>query len=124
MPNPVVHFEILGNDSDALQQYYRNLFDWKITQASPDFPYGIINAEEQGEGIGGGVGGTMEGGSAAATFYMQVDDIDASLAKANELGGETVVPVTPIPGMVTFAQFKDIEGNVIGMVASETPPAE
>ena len=124
MPNPVVHLEILGSDAAALQQYYRDLFDWKITQASPDFPYGIIKADEQGEGIGGGVGGTMEGGEAQATLYVQVDDIQASLDKATKLGGQTVIPVTPIPGMVTFAQFKDIAGNIIGMVASETPPAE
>ena len=63
-------------------------------------------------------------GQPLATFYVQVDDIHASLAKAGELGGETVVPVTDIPGMATFAQFKDIEGNVIGLVASEAPPAE
>ena len=35
MRNPVVHFEILGKDHEALQQYYRDLFDWNITQASP-----------------------------------------------------------------------------------------
>jgi predicted enzyme related to lactoylglutathione lyase len=39
-----VHFEILGNDAAGLQQYYRDLFDWKITNASQDFPYGIIDA--------------------------------------------------------------------------------
>jgi len=66
----------------------------------------------------------MESGSPQATFYVQVDDIQASIDKATKLGGQTVIPVTPIPGMVTFAQFKDIAGNIIGMVASETPPAE
>jgi predicted enzyme related to lactoylglutathione lyase len=44
VPNPIVHFEILGNDAAGLQQYYRDLFDWKITNASQDFPYGIIDA--------------------------------------------------------------------------------
>ena len=123
MPNPVVHFEILGKDHEALQQYYRDLFNWKITQASPDFPYGLVSAEEQGEGIGGGVGSSMEGGP-LAMFYVQVDDIQASVDKAAELGGEVVMPVTVIPGMVAFAHFKDIEGNRIGLVSSEVPPSE
>lgn len=35
MPNPVVYFEALGNDYAGLQQYYRDLFGWKITQLSP-----------------------------------------------------------------------------------------
>lgn len=123
MPNPVVHFEILGKDHEALQQYYRDLFGWKITQASPDFPYGIVSADEQGEGIGGGVGGSMDS-DPKVTFYVQVDDIEASLGRAGELGGEVAMPVTVIPGMATFALFKDPEGNLLGLVSSETPPAE
>ena len=123
MPNPVVHFEILGKDHEALQQYYRDLFDWNITQASPEFPYGIVSAEEQGTGIGGGVGSSMDG-SPQTTFYIEVADIQASLDRAVELGGEVAMPVTTIPGMVIFAHFKDIEGNLIGLVSSEMPPAE
>ena len=49
----------------------------------------------------------MDGGGPQTTFYVQVEDIEASLQKAAELGGETVAPVTVIPGLVTFAQFKD-----------------
>lgn len=30
MPNPVVHFEIIGQDAEALQQYYRDLFGWSL----------------------------------------------------------------------------------------------
>ena len=123
MPNPVVHFEILGKNHEALQQYYRDLFDWNITQASPDFPYGVVSVEEQGEGIGGGVGSSMDD-SPQAMFYVQVDDIQTSLDRAAELGGDITMPVTVIPGMVVFAHFKDIEGNLIGLVSSETPPAE
>ena len=123
MSNPVVHFEILGADHEALQQYYRDLFGWKITQPSSDMPYGVVNAEDQGKGIGGGVGGTMPGGSPQVTVYVEVDDIQASLDRAGELGGETVVPVTTIPGMVIFAQFKDPEGNIVGLVSSEMPAA-
>src|SRR5574341_770127 len=36
-------------------------------------------------------------------------------------GGKTIVPVTEIPGMVTFAQFADPEGNVVGIVKNELP---
>jgi predicted enzyme related to lactoylglutathione lyase len=57
-------------------------------------------------------------------FYVQVDDPAAHLARAEELGGKTVTPVMSIPGMVTLAQFADPEGNVIGLVAAEVPPAE
>ena len=121
MPNPVVHFEILGKDHEALQQYYRDLFNWKITQVSPEYPYGLVSVEEQGEGIGGGVGSSMDGGP-QAIFYVQVDDIQAAVDRAAGLGGEIAMPVTVIPGMVVFAHFKDIEGNLIGLVSSDVPP--
>ena len=125
MPNQVVHFEIAGNDPQALQQYYRDLFDWNIVDASPtpDFPYGIINAPEEGPGIGGGIGGVMEG-DPYVTFYVEVKDIQAALDRAVELGGSVIRPVMSIPGAVTLAMFQDIEGNCVGLVASEMPPAE
>ena len=55
------------------------------------------------------------------SFYVEVEDIEAKLKEAEELGGSVVVPVTTIPGMVTFAMFTDPEGNCIGLVSSETP---
>ncbi len=55
------------------------------------------------------------------TFYVQVDDIDASLQKAVDLGATVIVPVMTIPKSVTFALFSDPQGNCIGMVASQTP---
>ncbi len=123
MPNPVVHFEITGKDAEALQQYYRDLFGWSLTPMAPDVPYGLVGPEETGGGIGGGVGASMDG-TPMLTFYVQVDDIQAALDRAAELGGEIVVPPTVIPGAVTYALFKDMEGNIVGLAASETPPAE
>jgi predicted enzyme related to lactoylglutathione lyase len=43
-------------------------------------------------------------------------DLQAYLDRIEQLGGKTVVPVTEIPGLVTFAQFADPEGNVVGLV--------
>jgi hypothetical protein len=40
-------------------------------------------------------------------FYIQVDDPQAYLDRIEQAGGKTVVPVTVIPGLVTFAQFAD-----------------
>jgi predicted enzyme related to lactoylglutathione lyase len=31
------------------------------------------------------------------------------------LGGKTVIPVTEMPDVVTFAQFADPDGNVVGL---------
>jgi predicted enzyme related to lactoylglutathione lyase len=31
MPNPVVHFEILGRDRPLLEAFYTSVFDWHLT---------------------------------------------------------------------------------------------
>jgi predicted enzyme related to lactoylglutathione lyase len=43
------------------------------------------------------------------------DDIESTLAKVEELGGQTVTPKTEIPDMGWFAVFKDPQGNLIGL---------
>ena len=72
-------------------------------------------------GIAGAVGGGDE--EARVTIYIEVDDPAAYLARVVGAGGELVQDVIVIPGAVTMAKFRDPEGNVVGIVGSETPPA-
>jgi len=111
MANPVNHFEVLGQDGPALQQFYGSLFDWKIDAANP-MNYGIVAPSEGG--IGGGVAASQDG-SSVVTFYVQVDDLQAALDKAESLGGKTVMPPMDVPGGPSIAQFSDPAGNVIGL---------
>jgi predicted enzyme related to lactoylglutathione lyase len=112
-----VHFEIIGKDGEGLKKFFGELFDWKIDSNNP-INYGIIKGEEGG--IGGGIGSVMqEGESSHATFFVEVDNVQASLDKIVELGGSVVVSETVIPDMVTFGLFKDPEGNLVGLVKSE-----
>jgi predicted enzyme related to lactoylglutathione lyase len=47
---------------------------------------------------------------------VSVEDPNAYLTRAEKFGGKTIVPVTEIPNMVTFALFADPEGHVVGIV--------
>ena len=54
-----MHFEIAGPDGPVLQQFYRDLFGWKIDVQSEEMGnYGLASANEGG--IGGGVFPTTE----------------------------------------------------------------
>jgi predicted enzyme related to lactoylglutathione lyase len=119
MSHPVVHFEINGSDGAKLQKFYADLFGWKIDANNP-MKYGLV--DNGGEGINGGIGESPQGKS--LTFYVQADDPQAVLDKAQQLGGTVAMPVTTLPGMATFAHFLDPEGNLVGIVASQTPPAQ
>jgi predicted enzyme related to lactoylglutathione lyase len=35
MGQPVVHFEVIGKDGDALRSFYSNLFGWEIDASNP-----------------------------------------------------------------------------------------
>ena len=125
--NPIVHFEILagpGQDKAKLQQFYARTFDWKIESDNP-FAYGMVDpgSSANGErGIAGAVDATEEG--PAVVIYIEVDDPQQYLDRAIANGAKLVSPVTVIPGAVTMAQFRDPSGNLMGIVGSETPPAE
>lgn len=112
MPNPVVHFEIIGTDWRKLQQFYRELFDWNL-DVNEDFQYATLAPEAPG--IGGGVGGDMGGGN-RVSVYIEVDDPQAYLDKAEQLGGKTLMPPTQIMEGVNIAMFSDPEGNVTGLL--------
>jgi uncharacterized protein len=112
MPNPVIHFEVAGPDASGLQKFYASLFDWKIDANNP-MNYGMVEASEGG--IGGGVGPSPDGNK-HLTWYVQVDDLQAALDKAEQLGGKTVMPPMDVPGGPSIAQFTDPAGNVVGLV--------
>jgi predicted enzyme related to lactoylglutathione lyase len=117
MTNAVVHFEIIGKDGAKLQGFYRDLFGWPVNADNP-MNYGMVDPADAG--IGGGIS-AGEDDQSMVTFYIGVDDLQAALDKAAQLGGKTVMPVTEIPGMVIMAQFADPAGNVIGLVKNGYP---
>jgi uncharacterized protein len=114
MPNPVIHFEVIGKDGPALQRFYGDLFGWTINADNP-MNYGIV--DNGGQGINGGIGPAPEGGSGHVTFYVEVEDVQASLDKAKELGGSSIFGPTEVPGGgPTIALFNDPEGHLVGLV--------
>jgi len=119
MGQPVVHFEIVGKDGAALHTYYAELFGWQIDADNP-MGYGMVaregNVNADGVGIGGGVVGGPEGYDGHVTFYVEVPDVEAALAKAAEMGGTRMMgPDSPMEGL-EIGLFTDPEGHVVGVV--------
>jgi hypothetical protein len=122
MGQPVVHFEVIGRDAAKLQSYYGELFGWQFDADNP-MGYGMVpregNVNAEGIGIGGGVGGGMEGYEGHVTFYVEVPDIEAALQKAESLGGKRMMgPDSPPGSQVEIGLFSDPEGHVVGVVRS------
>lgn len=121
MGNPVVHFEIVGNDIQRLQAFYHDAFDWEIGPPNPSVgpSYAMVYPRAEGT-INGGIGATTATQhDGHVTFYIGVPNIDTALARIAELGGAVVLPPEPALGGPKFALFKDPEGHLIGLV--QTP---
>src|SRR5246127_943129 len=64
MPNPIVHFEVLGKDKAVLEDFYRAAFDWQLNPVMDNY-----SMASTGSGINGGIGAAMDGGRGHAIFY-------------------------------------------------------
>src|SRR3990172_8215739 len=119
MGQPGVHFEVIGKDGATLQSFYSDLFGWKIDSDNP-MNYGIVqrdgNVNADGAGIGGGIGVGPEGHPRHVTFYIQVPDVEAALAKAESLGGSRMMGPEKVMEQVEIGLFNDPEGHTVGVV--------
>ena len=113
MPNPIVHFEIHAPHAAAAQEFYRQLFGWHVDTNNP-MSYGMVDTHSESKGIGGGItANPMK--TAMVTVYVDVNDLQATLDKAEQLGGKTIMPPTQVYEGLTIALFTDPDGNAIGL---------
>ena len=96
-------------------------FGWEFGDALGPTNYAVIpregNTNAAGAGIGGGVGTAPEGYDGHVTFYVEVPDVGAALAKAESLGGTRMMGPDEIPEVgIEIGLFMDPEGHVIGVV--------
>ena len=105
MGQPVVHFEVVGPDGEKLRNYYKEMFGWEADANNP-MNYGLVSEGGQhdlrGRRIGGGLGQGPEGYGGHVTFYVEVPDVEASLAQAESLGGSRVMGPETIMEDVTL----------------------
>ena len=119
MGQAVVHFEVVGKDGEKLRKYYSELFGWNIDADNP-MNYGMVqrdgNTNSDGAGIAGGVAQGPEGYDGHITFYVEVPDVEAALAKAESLGGSRVMGPEVIMERVEIGLFNDPEDHLVGVV--------
>jgi predicted enzyme related to lactoylglutathione lyase len=114
MPHPVIHVEIRSADPDATRAFFSDLLDWKY--ADGDLP-GYTFADTGVEDAIPTAIGPLQGGQDAVLFFVGVQDVEATLERAEKLGAKTIQPATRVPG-VTFGVLSDPQGHMVGVAAS------
>ena len=120
MGGAVVHFEIMGSSDPAEQwSFYSQMFGWDVNGDNP-MNYGIVdrtaNSNADGIGIGGGIGQISDGMPGYVTFYVEVPDVEAALAQAEQLGGKRLMGPEQVMGTLEIGMFQDPDGLPIGVL--------
>jgi predicted enzyme related to lactoylglutathione lyase len=121
MTGRIVHFEVPYDDGERARTFYREAFGWAI-QEMPGMHYSMVRTGPDGpDGFPaerGYIGGGMlkrESPTDRPVITIDVEDIDAALARIEELGGMTVLGRQDVGDMGWAAYFKDVEGNLMGL---------
>jgi uncharacterized protein len=120
--NGVQHFDMPADDVERAKKFYSETFGWKIDKV-PEMPYWMAYTCEVDEKfmctepntINGGFYKREEKSSPTPVVVITVKDIDASLEKIKENGGEIFHEKVQVGDMGLYAQFKDPEGNIMGV---------
>jgi len=110
--NSICHIEICARDAVKASEFYKGVFGWTLNlDMGEDY---IFWQPESGPG-----GGLMKSADftpgTGVVMYVEVDDIEAYLKKAEELGGKQDAPKTEIPTIGWYGRFADPDGNIIGL---------
>ena len=110
-----VHFEISADDPERALQFYSDVFGWKSQKWDGPVDYWLLSTGEDSEpGIDGGLSPRRPGPPVINT--IQVDSVDAHLAKITAQGGQISQAKMPIPGVGYLAYCQDTEGNPFGIM--------
>ena len=116
----VVHFELPADDPERAAGFYKKIFGWDIQKWAGPVNYWLVSTGPQDKpGIDGGIVNRADRPASGVLVTAQVDSVDVCLRKIVEAGGEIIVPKRPIPGVGYQANFRDTEGNVVGIMESD-----
>ena len=113
--NRITHFELATDNLEKTAAFYRDVFDWQIQKWEGPVEYWLVGTgDDSTPGINGGL--MLTGGDMKGTINtIEVDDIDAVIARIQSHGGEVILEKQAIPGVGYQAYFKDNSGIIVGL---------
>lgn len=115
MSAPVLQWQIVATNPDALLEFYRRLFGWQVSSANA---MGYRQVDTGPGGMPGGVWPAPPGAGNFVQLFVGVSDVEGSLAKAVALGAKVIVPPTVLPDGDTMAVLSDPSGLTVGLMRS------
>ncbi len=109
------YVEFPAKDLEGTKEFFSKVFGWSFVDYGPEY-IAFSNEGLDGGFFKSGLSATSEKGSALIVFYSQ--DLEGTLSKVKNAGGEVIKPIFAFPGGSRF-HFSDPNGNEFA-VWSET----
>lgn len=113
-------------DYNRAKKFYSEIFETELGEMEAAGSKLALFAADEGPDV---VGGALISGPSAdvepslhgTVVYLNANpDLQTVLERAVSAGGSVLIPKTPVgPDMGFFAQFKDLEGNRVGLYSRE-----
>lgn len=119
-PGAFAWTELMTTDVEGARKFYSGLVGWTSQDMpmGPEMTYTVFQVDGKGSaGMFRLHGPQMEGVPPNWTSYVSVSNCDATVARAQNLGGTVVVPPQDVPGTGRFAVLQDPTGAVFAVIA-------
>ena len=113
MGNPVIQWQIVAKEPEAVTRFYSSMFGWKVATNNA-LGYRMVDTDNA-RGINGGVWPSPPEGHNLVQLFVEVDDVDRFVTKAQSLGATVIVPPSELPDGDALAIVLDPAGLSFGI---------
>jgi predicted enzyme related to lactoylglutathione lyase len=119
MPNTLVWNELQTRDVEGARAFYGAALGWAYDADAN----GYVTCKQGDRAQAGMMKMDDSWGDVPPNWsiYFMVEDVEASVAKAQELGGAVLVPPTPAGELGKFSIIKDPQGAVFSLMQFDGP---
>lgn len=115
---PVLEWQMLAKNPDAVAAFYCGLFEWTIDSDNA-LGYRRVNTGSSG-GIDGGIWPAPPDGHNLVQLFVAVDSVPAYHQRAETMGAKTLVPPQKLPDGDELAIMLDPAGVPFGLIRKST----
>ena len=113
--NRVIHFEVPAEDPENAMEFYSEIFGWKFNQLGQEDYWLAKTGNTDSPGIDGAII-KRKHPDQPVNNNIQVQNLDETIRNIEAKGGSIVVDKITIPGTGHLAFFKDLDGNIFGIM--------
>jgi predicted enzyme related to lactoylglutathione lyase len=127
-PGSFIWYELMSPDPDASKAFYDAVVGWDIEpKPAGELDYRMIRRSD-----GGNAGGLLRldaamqehGARPAWLGYLNVEDVDRTVADATADGATAIMPPWSVPGIGRMAMIADPTGAMLYLMKPEPPAAD